>query len=751
MPAAVKPLGTPLMRGTAREFNRALTFPEKNGMFLLDCVIRSVLVHLHPPIVRHVVISCLIVILILLSFAFSSCSMVDSAGAYFNTYYNAQRTYDQAEKDALTQMEARPGGKNFMQPCQLQAGTRGKFATVIEKCSKILQYHPNSSLVDDALMMIGKSYFYSDEDQSADRKFREIISAYPDGGLDIEARLYLSYALYRMRQKDDAQQSALAVVEAAERKGENGLQAQACTLLGRINEEDKDYARARDFYQQAAVKGESSEQQVTAYLQVAEMYTRLGQFEAAEGAYRKAESAANNYVGEYRGMMGAARMLGKQKKYDEAVQTLSDLRSKSTYREFFGEIELETANLLRDGGNLDGAIERYRMIDTTYARTEVSAKSYLALGELYENTLRNYDSAFVAYTKGKGESNIPELAQKLSRKSESLTRYRRYRNDIDKMDSLKVVLLAHALQDTVSADSVRRDTLGGTTASLADSSGTPSAPRPAVAATDTSRKAPAILPRITLDSLQVRLANTMNELAGLFYVTIGRSDSAAYWYGRVLDDYPNGIHAPRALYTLAEISRSDSASADTTKADSLYRVIIDRFPESEFAAEARHVLRLPPRITRKDEAAASFERAEHLMLAGQDSLAIDTLAHIVMSYPASPYSPRALYASSWLYEQKLSRPDSALAGYQRLLALYPTSSWAAGIRSRIAGVLALAKADEQARADSTAKKKAVEGVRAEELDGQKAIRKRRSEESPVEPPKPGAAAQPKKEDNLLPE
>jgi cellulose synthase operon protein C len=678
--------------------------------------------------------------------------MFDSASAYFNTYYNASRSFTIAEKEALTTMETRPGGKNPLLPCQVQGGTKQKFTAVIEKCSKILQYHPNSSLVDDALMMIGKSYYYSDEDQSAERKFRELVATYPDGDYDTEARLYLSYSLYRMDRKDDAQKTAIGVVEAADRRGEDGVVAQACMLLGKINEELRDYPRARDFYQQAAVRGATAEQRVNAYLRVAEMYQRLEQFEAAEGSYRKAEAAANTYVGEYRGAMGAARMLARQKKYDDAIRTLTDLRGKSTYKEFFGEIELETANILRDGGNIDGAVERYRMIDTTYARTEFSARSYFALGEVYEKILNNYDSAAVAYTKGRAETSIPDLVQKLTRKSEGLIKYKRYRTEIDKMDSLKTAYLAAPRPDTAAVDTLKPDTTaagvqGQKVAATADTAAGGGQAQKLVAAADSSRKGPRLPPGITIDSLASRITNTMNELAGLFYVTIGQSDSASYWYNRVLTASPSSAHSARALYTLAQIAGADTVAPDTVRADSLYRLIVRQYPESDFAAEARRILGLPPRVSRRDEAAAMYTRAEQLMLSGADSTAVDSLKQLVSSFAASPFAPRAMYAWSLLYEQKLSLPDSAMAGYQRLMATYPASSWAAVVRPRVTGALAMAKA----AADTTAKPKQ-EAPPVDE-DRRRPVQGERNDDRSKKtlPEEPTQAPVPKKDDILQPE
>jgi tetratricopeptide (TPR) repeat protein len=247
------------------------------------------------------------------------------------------------------------------------------------------------------------------------------------------------------------------------------------------------------------------------------------------------------------------------------------------------------------------------------------------------------------------------------------------------------------------------------------------------------------------DSLRGRLYSAMNELAGLFYVTFGRNDSSLYWYRRVLAEDPEGPHNARALFTLAQISSRDSLAQNLPPADSLYRQIIGRFPKSEFAAESRRLLGLPPVVEERDPAGAMYERIEQMILAGRNEAAVDSLSALVSAYPASSFSPRALYARAWLYEEKLGRPDSALAGYEHLMATYPTSPAAVAVRSRITGVIAMQKAEasQAARADSNAQRKDVpidDDVRA------RGAGKHPAGEPLPNPPKPDLAPAPARKD-----
>ena len=81
--------------------------------------------------------------------------------SYFNGYYNARRLFYDAEDEIKTVAiltrgkEITPGQAN-----QIPDATKQKFGQVIDKCSNILAFHSSSNLVDNALLLIGKSFFY---------------------------------------------------------------------------------------------------------------------------------------------------------------------------------------------------------------------------------------------------------------------------------------------------------------------------------------------------------------------------------------------------------------------------------------------------------------------------------------------------------------------------------------------------------------------------------------------------------------
>ncbi len=621
---------------------------------------------------------------LLLSLIFlSSCGVWDFFAAYFNTYYNAKRLYDEAQEEVWNQPEYRGTGRNLLLPLNVGQATRVKFTSVIEKCSKLLQYHPEANLVDDALLMIGTSYYYQGEYQKAERKFRELLDGYPTSDLVPRTRILLAYGYYNMREFQQASATAAEILEEATKQDRPGIVADISLLLGQIAGDEKNLVQARDAYLRAGENADNADKRAQAYLKAANVLSQLGDYTGAEQAFRRSRSLSSFYVGEYRGLFGAARMQSKQGNYNEALDEFVDLRENANYREFFGEIDVEIGHVHRDHEEIEAAIDQYRYVDTAYARTESATNANYALGIVYEDSLHLYDSARVAFDRGRLGPPQALVMPEVVRRADYLGRYLKYSHEVVKLDSTLAALLAPRDSTSTPIDTTIHDS---TKTAVRDSTLKPAPP----------------VPRLEPDTVRVRLATALDDLAGVLYTNMGLPDSARYWYERLLHEFPNSRPAPRALYVLARIEGEDS-TAGPMVADSLHREIIRRYPASPFADEARRLLGLPAVQKAEDPAIKSYGRASALLDAGRSQIAIDSFKAVARRFPGSPVASRALYAAGWTYEYRTKNIDSATAAYERLLATYPSSPLALKVQPRINEVMVARRiALEKARADSIA-------------------------------------------------
>lgn len=595
------------------------------------------------------------ILLILIVTALQSCSVGDYLEAYFNTYYNAQRLFSEAEEEIRSQKNTRQTDTTYLPPYNLQGTAKQKLTSVVEKCSKLLQYHGESSLVDDALMMIGKSYYYQNELQRAERKFGELVDGYAETDLGQEGKLLLAQTYYRMNEKEKALSVARTLTDSS--GGDYpAISAGAFVLAGHVQAESGNLAGALEAFDYAAEQAETAAERTEAYTQVARMAERQNDFPRALEAYEDAASESPDYIAEYKAIIGQSLMLRKMGEHGDALDLLEDCRDNSNFREFNADTDLEIANVYRERGDIDEAIARYQEIDTTYVRTEAAARSYYQLGLLYETVKGDYKAALETYAGGKNQSPQSPVTPLITRRYNGLSRYKSISTEMARLESLKTVVLAPPESLATASE---------TTTGQPDSSMQPKKSKP--------------LP--SLDSLNSALARNKAELGALFYGGLDRTDSAHYWYTNLLANHPGSPYSARALYTLAQISGTGEEAR--RRADSLYNEIVIQFPESEFADEARRFLGLPPREKVPDPADRLYAEGEFLLREDNADSAIAVFDSIVQTYPGSPLAPKAQYAIGWIYEERQLLPDSAIVHYQKLVALYPGTSYATRVTPKL--------------------------------------------------------------------
>ena len=118
-------------------------------------------------------------------------SRVDNFRAFYNTFYNAEQDFETGMESVREQSQALdPDRFVSIFPDPANQVDRTSFESAIERSADVLREHPQSKWVDDALMLIGKSYFYLSEFGAAAEKFEEIIAL--DDERASEARFWLA-------------------------------------------------------------------------------------------------------------------------------------------------------------------------------------------------------------------------------------------------------------------------------------------------------------------------------------------------------------------------------------------------------------------------------------------------------------------------------------------------------------------------------------------------------------------------------
>jgi TolA-binding protein len=602
----------------------------------------------------------------------AGCSVGEFLGAYFNTYYNASRAFSEAEVELLNAQDPKLADKVYLAPYVVPAGAKTKFTSVIEKCSKLLQYHPESNFVDDALMMIGKSYYYQNENQSAERKFRELIDGQPESDLVPEAKLLLANTQYRAGDREGAQATARTIVGAPEDQYQPVIRSRAALLLAAIEVDAKNFQGALEQYSTAAKYADSREDRYAALMRVAEMNLQLNNPLKAGETYSAAEGEATDYLTEYRAKLGRARMLALVGDHDEALTQLEDLLGNTNNKDMFGEIDFEIGNTYRLMDDTVRAVDHFRYVDTAYARTEFSARALYELGLLYEKKLLLYDSARVAYNKGRGVAGQAPVAALLIQRSDALNRYASLRTDIARNESLRVAILFPP--DTASYGMAAHDS------SAADSL----APRHGIGREDSLRLSDRTASDSTLVTPDSTLAASDSTLAASDS-TLARPDSTLAAFDSTLAVSDSTVPPPDETVPPRDSAQMQawSSAPDSVRAgaDSLAQLVRTGMPDSTGADSSRAA---KPRWT---PVAIPLDTVESRLALGESELGAlffnalevnDSSAYwfhrLLNDHPASPYVPRALYTLAQIARQD-SLPAVADSLYTVLAERYATTEF----------------------------------------------------------------------------
>ena len=158
------------------------------------------------------------------------------------------------------------------------------------------------------------------------------------------------------------------------------------------------------------------------------------------------------------------------------------------------------------------------------------------------------------------------------------------------------------------------------------------------------------------------------ELGNVLFLSLSEPDSASVLYRSVLEDEVESPLAQRAYFALAEAQR---ALGNTAEAEQLYREILDRYPDSQFAEQARGQLGLAPAegVVVADSlgmAEAAYEAAYMQWQEGAYTDAMEGMLALSEQYPTTPAAARARLAAGAIYTEWASGNEDVLLASEPL-------------------------------------------------------------------------------------
>ena len=349
-----------------------------------------------------------ILAVIALMMIFSSCSCI-----YFNTFHNIRESFNGAEKSRKTANRDKATGTETKQ-----------YNDAITKSSKVLERHPTSSYVDDALYIIGASYYrLGDYDKSA-RKFKELFANYPQSEYISPARLL--YAKDKLMLKEEAE-GVVLFEEILSKEHNKGMRAEAARSLGQYYFDAKEYEQAIVYFQALidSLGGDSDKLQALTFM--ADGYFDLYRFDKAYADYEEALKHNPDTLQLYRINYRMAQCDYFLNRFQEGLDRLGELAQKEYYPlDSVASVRLLMARGYEWDGDLESAISTYEKVIEENPKKNPAAVAYYELGLIYQYDIENLAKARDYYTKAREEKSGSPVYEDATKRASMLTLLQQY-------------------------------------------------------------------------------------------------------------------------------------------------------------------------------------------------------------------------------------------------------------------------------------------------------------------------------------
>ena len=548
--------------------------------------------------------------------------------AYYNTFYNARKAFREGERIRLSQ-QTPDGGL----PPQAVAS----YELAIENAGLVLRDHPGSSLVDDALVLIGDALAVQGRHEEAARRYRQVLRLFPDSEYTGHCVFSLAGSLLAAGDSTRADELLDRFVREFP---DDGRIPEALLLRGKVSFGGARYEEAVSRLQVFLDRYPGHDLEAETGYYIARSKLELKRYAEAREHLERAIGQARTEEVRYQAGYMLGESLRREGDLPAALGVFESLLDQRAYRDSHPEVMLAMAACLVEQGRHDAAVSRYEALISLYETdrnhdAEVS-RAMFELGELYR--IADYlELAEQWYDDARRKSpRSARVGDEADRKYRAIGELRRLNGNLDNM--------------LAALETVERPVGSGS-------------------------KSPSNYARLMENVTGLRF-----QLAELYLFQLEMADSALSQYRAVEEQSIDPSRSAKAAYARAWVL--GEVMKDEERAKAVFDSIAARYPGTAHAVEASILLSKP--IEGELPQDRLFAEAERLLFeADRPDSARGLYEQVVRRYPEGEYAPRALYALGWLAETRFDDPETALRLFNEIVERYPRSEQAESVRDKI--------------------------------------------------------------------
>ena len=293
------------------------------------------------------------------------CLLILSLGCvYFNTFYNGRKAFNQAESARKASLSK---GREVIQSTRYQIA--------VDKSLKVIENHPNSGYYDDALFILGVSYYYLKQYGKSERRLRELMANYQDSKYYDDATLYLAKTKLLQEDESDATEIFEDIFQGDYKKS---FKSEAALALGQYYFDSKEYDKAEPYLLAIRDSLGNDLEQRRAQNFIADGQFIQFDFGAALGSYLQLLGMDLDDKGKYRALYQSAVCSYRLQRIQDGMDYLNKLINDDIYYDSLSVLRLKLA----EGYELDGEL---LLAEVIYQEVAEESKINLQVAEANYN------------------------------------------------------------------------------------------------------------------------------------------------------------------------------------------------------------------------------------------------------------------------------------------------------------------------------------------------------------------------------